>query len=105
SLALFRGQVESDRRDVERALKLTQPSPSVASPKRSRELESAPAWRVHTGIEYALRLRGDEGMGHGPGALFALLRANRGTRLGARLHLLLLLPARPSRREVELDLH
>lgn len=132
SLALWRGELESARNDVERALELGPPSEQSAAVQDGTRREepgaaAAPkavpanvpadvpapgpyprrtarsAWRLHTGLEYAARARGAEGLGQGPGALFAFLRSNRQARSGGRLHLDLLLPTRPSRREVELD--
>ncbi len=120
SLALWNGQAESERREVERALELGAlaepaprapppyvpppvPAPSAAESAPSAATKSAGSWRVHSGFGYSVRGRGDEGLAHGPGALFGYLRSNERGSLGALARADLFIPARPENRDVELD--
>jgi hypothetical protein len=118
SVALWTGQAESARRDVEKALELgslvehapaterpyvpppasREPAPSTTPPQ-----EQETVWALHSGFGYSVRGRGDEGLAHGPGALFAWLTSTEAGSAGVLGRADLFIPARPENRDVELD--
>lgn len=81
ALALWEGTEETARSEVVARLGGATETPRARASVASTE----PRWQL--GVEYALRGRGDEGVGHGPGVTLALGPAPERRGLGGALHL------------------
>jgi hypothetical protein len=104
--ALWAGDVESSRAEVEQGLRLAHGEPKSvpttriadSPPTKSRGLAIAPV------LEYTVRARGDEGLAQGPGAALGVSWPGHFVQLGTALHGGALLPNRPVQSGVELQL-
>jgi hypothetical protein len=108
ALALWSGQAESTRRDVELGLGVSEPAvaPPPSSPAAA-PLQAAGRprrQRLVIGFEYIGRYAGPAGLSHGPGATLGLALPAAGFSWGPRLHAQLLLPHREDAQSVELEL-
>jgi hypothetical protein len=110
---LWAGNVESTRHDVEQSLGVAAPAPA---PPRDPPALPAPAVPDATprpipvravasaGVDYAVKLAGDEGLAQAPGAAVALSWRIGPTEIGGRLRAAVLLPHTAVRSGVHLDL-
>jgi hypothetical protein len=109
AMALWAGNVESSRRDVEEGLRppLAAPPPTPTAPPTAPPLTIKPpqGWRhgIRVGLDYIVRFRGDEGLTEGPGASVGVLWSEGASELGGRLHAELSLPHHPAKSGVEID--
>lgn len=104
AMALWAGNVESSRQDVEASLRTAPsvvralPRADVApSPDRGQTLLGA-------GIEYTVRLEGDEGVAQTLAATLSVLRHRSATELGGRFRAEFLAPRQPSKSGIHLEL-
>jgi hypothetical protein len=108
ALALWSGQAESTRREVE--LGLGAPEPAAVTPPAGdsaaplQAAEPPRRKRLVVGFEYVGRYAGPAGLSHGPGATLGLALPGARFSWGPRLHAQLLLPHREDAQSVELEL-
>jgi hypothetical protein len=121
TMALWEGRMESSRREVELGLSVTTATATTPSavPKRSvipkpqaqrpASMRSVPSRKgdglsPRAGLEYSVRLRGEEGVAQGPGGFFGLSLGHGVLELGGRVRAALLLPTSVGRRQIKLEL-
>jgi len=121
SMALWTGQLQSTRSQLEDRLSATflLPPPSTPGPRWSAmptavAAKSGPApnkawqgrsgWMLHSELAYGLRLQGREGIAQGPLGALRFLHASGDLELGGRLSVQFLLPHRQQSDPVVLDL-
>jgi hypothetical protein len=116
ALALWAGNLESSRQEVETGLGVVAPlesspvgtaGPSTPSAPSAPSKDPGADWRarVTVGVEYAARLAGPEGLVHGPGANMGVLFRHRPFEIGPRFHAQLILPREVTHSGVALELH
>jgi hypothetical protein len=109
TMALWAGNVESSRQDVQQGLEhvpsvrrasapLAAPLPPVKAQVPSGRMKAA------IGFEYAVVAEGDEGVAQSLGGTVAVLYAGRAHELGGRIHAGLILPQESTKSGIELEL-
>jgi hypothetical protein len=111
STALWTGQLQSPRRQVEDSLWVAAPASAhvLELPKTKLAVGSAPpvadrSWELHPELGYDLRLQGHEGMAHGPQTGLRLLRKTPANEIGGRVSAQLILPHEENAGPVQLQL-
>jgi hypothetical protein len=103
ALAVYAGNLQSERSEVEAQLEAPPPRATPAPPARQPD---RPAERTATlGAEYSLRLAGDEGFVQVVGAAGGLTYRRRDSEVGLRAHLGALLPRHVEKSELHLSLN